>query len=124
MSPNIVMGTYNVNAMESTMAVYVSTFSNNGEDRFNSNEENGENSSTNNLPTNSRVFCCKIQYTKRSQSFCVIRYGSSRPELFGKKCVLRNFAKFTGKHPECIPMNFAKFLRTPFLTKHLRWLLL
>ena len=27
--------------------------------------------------------------------------------------VLRNFAKFTGKH-------FAKFLRTPFLQKHLR----
>ena len=24
----------------------------------------------------------------------------------------------------CFPLNFAKFLRTPFLTKHLRWLLL
>ena len=24
----------------------------------------------------------------------------------------------------CFPMNFAKFLRTPFLTEHLRWLLL
>ena len=23
----------------------------------------------------------------------------------------------------CFPMNFAKFLRTPFLTEHLRWLL-
>ena len=24
----------------------------------------------------------------------------------------------------CLPVNFAKFLRTPFLTEHLRWLLL
>ena len=24
----------------------------------------------------------------------------------------------------CFPMNFSKFLRTPFLTEHLRWLLL
>ena len=52
-----------------------------------------------------------------------------------KKGVLRNFAKFTGKHPcqsllfrlrpttllkkrlwhRCFPVNFAKFLRTPFL---------
>ena len=68
--------------------------------------------------------------------------------MFCKKCVLRNFAKFTGKHlcqspffdkvaglrPAilskkrlwhlCFPVNFARFLRTPFLTEHLRWLLL
>ena len=25
-------------------------------------------------------------------------YRSSRPEVFSKKCFLRNFAKFTGKH--------------------------
>ena len=60
-----------------------------------------------------------------------------------KKSVLRNFAKFTGKQPcqspffnkvaglrpvtllekrfwhKCFPVNFAKFLRTPFLTEHL-----
>ena len=38
-----------------------------------------------------------------------------------RKCVLRNFAKFTGKHlyqslvfkHKCFPVNFAKFLRTP-----------
>ena len=65
---------------------------------------------------------------------------SSRPEMFCKKGVLRNFAKFTGKHlskrlffnkvadlgpatlskkslcHRCFPVNFAKFLRTPFLT--------
>ena len=67
--------------------------------------------------------------------------------MFFKKGVLRNFAKFTGKHlsgslfnkveglrpatflkkrlwHRCFPVNFAKFLRTPFLTEHLRWLLL
>ena len=26
--------------------------------------------------------------------------------------------------PQCFPVNFAQFLRTPFLTGHLRWLLL
>ena len=51
------------------------------------------------------------------------------PEVFCKKSVLRNFEKFTGKHlyqrlffnkvaglgHMCFPVNFAKFLRTPFL---------
>ena len=84
---------------------------------------------------------------------------SSRPEMFCKKSVLRNFTNFTGKHlfqslffyklaglrplflfikrgqrPATLltkrlwhrrfPVNFAKFPRTPFLTEHLRWLLL
>ena len=64
---------------------------------------------------------------------------SSRPEVFCKKGVLRNFAKFTGKNlcqslffnkvaglrpatvlkkrlrHRCFPVNFVKFLRTPFL---------
>ena len=68
--------------------------------------------------------------------------------MFCKKGVLRNFAKLTEKQlcqslffnkfpdlrPEtllkkrlwhrCFPVNFAKFLRTPFLIEHLRWLLL
>ena len=67
--------------------------------------------------------------------------------MFCEKGVLRNFIKFTGKHlcqslffnkvaglrwatllknklwHRCFPVNFAKFLRTPFLTEHL-WLLL
>ena len=52
----------------------------------------------------------------------------------GKKDVLRNFAKFTGKHlcqriffnkvAICFPVNFAKFLRTSFFIEQLRWLLL
>ena len=73
---------------------------------------------------------------------------SSRPEVFCKKGALSNFAKFTGKHlcqslffnkvaglrpatllkkrlwHRCFPVNFAKFLRTPFFTEHLWWLLL
>ena len=73
---------------------------------------------------------------------------TSRPEVFCKNGVLRNFAKFSGKHPcqglffnkvaglrpatllkirlwhRCFPVNFAKFLRTPLLTEHLRWLLM
>ena len=72
-------------------------------------------------------------------------YKSSRPEVFYKKGVLRNFAKFTGKHLcqslffnkvaglrpatllkkrlwyRCFSVNFAKFLGTSFLTKHLQW---
>ena len=75
-------------------------------------------------------------------------YRSSHPQVFCKKGVLRNFAKFTGKHlcqrlffnkvarlrqatllkkslwHRYFPMNFANFLRTPFFTEHLRWLLL
>ena len=68
--------------------------------------------------------------------------------MFYKKGVVRNFAKFTGKHlcqnlffnkvaglraetlfkkrlwHRCFPVNFAKFLWTPFVTEHLWWLLL
>ena len=73
---------------------------------------------------------------------------SSHQSYFIKKGVLRNFKKFTGKHlcqslffnkvaglkPEtllkkrlwqqCFPMNFVKFLRTPFLRDTSRQLLL
>ena len=73
---------------------------------------------------------------------------SSRTEVFCKKSALRKFAKFTGKHRwhslffnkvtglrpatllknrlwhRCFPVNFEKFLRTPFLKEHLQWLLL
>ena len=54
---------------------------------------------------------------------CVSR--SSRSELFYKKGVLRNFAKFTGKDL-CQSLLFNKVagLRTPFLTEPLWWLLL
>ena len=51
-------------------------------------------------------------------------------EVFCRKDVLRNFAKFTGKHlcqslwHRCFPVNFAKFVRALFFIEHLRWLLL
>ena len=70
------------------------------------------------------------------------------PEVFCKKGVLRNFTELTGKHlhqslffnkvaglrpaallkkrlwHRCFPLNFVKFLRTPFGIEHLWWLLL
>ena len=68
---------------------------------------------------------------------------SSPPEVFCKKRVLANFAKFTGNtrvrvsfflRPTtlwkkrlwhmCFSRNFAKSRRTPSPTEHLRWLLL
>ena len=61
---------------------------------------------------------------------------SSRSEVICKKGFLKIFAKFTGKHlyqsfflkkrlwHRCFPVNFSKFLRTPVLTEHLRWLFL
>ena len=66
-------------------------------------------------------------------------YRNSLPEVFCRKGALRNFSKFTGKHlcqslyfnkvsglraetllkkrlwHRCFPVNFAKFLRIPFL---------
>ena len=74
-------------------------------------------------------------------SFLVLPSLKSRREMFFKKYVFRNFAKFTGKHQcqslyfhkvagmrtatllkdrlwhRCFPVNFAKFLRAPFLQK-------
>ena len=53
---------------------------------------------------------------------------SSRTEVFCKKGVLGNLTKFTGKHlwkrlcHRCFPVNFVRFLRTPFFREHLRWL--
>ena len=75
-------------------------------------------------------------------------YRSSHGRCSVKKGVPRNFAKFIWKHlcqslflnkvadiwpatlfkkrlwHRCFHVNFAKFLRSPFFKKHLRWLLL
>ena len=61
---------------------------------------------------------------RNSQSLNAVKHGSSRPEVFCKKVVLRNFAKFTGKHL-CQALFFNKIagLR-PFLIDHLWWLIL
>ena len=55
-------------------------------------------------------------------------------EIFCEKSVLRNSKKFTEKHlcqslffnkvAGLRPVNFAKFLRTPFIREHFCWLLL
>ena len=80
--------------------------------------------------------------------FCLkTNWRSKRPEVFCNKGVLKNFAKFTGKHlsqslffnkfaglrpatlskkrlwHRCFPVNFVKFLRTS-LIENLWWLLL
>ena len=76
------------------------------------------------------------------------KYGSSCLEVLRRKGFLRSFEKLTGKHlsqsllfnkvaglrpvtlikkrlwHRCFPDNFSKFLRTPSVTEHLRWLLL
>ena len=48
--------------------------------------------------------------------------------MFCKKDVFKNFRKFTGKHLcqrlFCFPVNFVKFLRTPFLQNTSWWLFL
>ena len=75
--------------------------------------------------------------------FSCFDFRSSRPEVFCKKAILRNFAKFTGENlcqglffnkvagsrpaalfkkrlwHRCFPVNLAKFLTKPFLTEHL-----
>ena len=68
-----------------------------------------------------------VAKTSKDKELC--NYRSSRPEVFFKKDILRNFTTFTGKHlslrpatllkktlwQRCIPVNFVKLLRTPFL---------
>ena len=78
---------------------------------------------------------------------CLYEIKRSCPEVFREKGALRNFTKFKGKHLcqsiffdkvgglrpttllkkrlwyKCCPVNSVKFLRKPFFTDHLRWLL-
>ena len=49
---------------------------------------------------------------------------SRRPEVFCKTGVTSATLLKKRLWHRCFPVNFAKFLRAPFLTKHLRWLLL
>ena len=50
------------------------------------------------------------------------RFRSSRLEVFCKKDVLKNFAKFTGNH--LCQSLFLNKVAGPFPVEHLRWLLL
>ena len=61
---------------------------------------------------------------------CPCLYRSRRPEVFleisqihRKTPVPKSLLK-KRLWPRCFPVNFAKFQRTPFVTEHLRWLLL
>ena len=78
----------------------------------------------------------------RVYNICVIMVSSALCRSSHRKCsikkgVLRNLTKFTGKHlcqslffnkaaglRRCFPVNFVKFLRTPFLQNTSRRLLL
>ena len=96
-----------------------------------------------------RYFKFKRKYQQYGPCFqTIFRFLWLCPEVFCKKGVLRNLAKFTGKHlcqslffnkvagprPAILlkkrlshryfPVNFAKFLRTPFFIEHFWWLLL
>ena len=79
-------------------------------------------------------FCCGF-FWLQSLYFQLCTCSSSRPEVFCKKSVLRNFAKSQENTcardsfseilwHRCFPVNFAEFLRTPFFTEHFRWLFL
>ena len=60
------------------------------------------------------------------------KHKSSRLEVFCKKVFLEisqdlqenSYARVSFHQYRCFPVNFAKFLRTPFVTEHLRQLLL
>ena len=73
--------------------------------------------------------CCSMYICSLVYRFYILaNFRSSRPEVVYQKGVLRNFTKFLGKHQRqrpatllkkrlwhrCFPMNFVKFLRTPF----------
>ena len=89
----------------------------------------------------------RIKFAKRRRKrICWIRkIKSSRYQILLNIGVLENFANFTGEYlcwslffskvaglqlyyktlqHRCFPVKFVKFLRTPFFTEHLRWLLL
>ena len=109
-------------------------------------------------PRNARVMTDIYQYLKSQRGKEIIKAGwreagitdvlkdsregsentirlnrSSRLEVFCEKGVLRNFAKFTGKHlcqslffnkvaglwHRCFPVNFAKIFKSTFFTEHL-----
>ena len=91
------------------------------------------------IETNSEFVILQKKLILWKSKFLQLFFRSSRPEVFFKKGVLKNFGKFTGKHlcqslffnkvaevrPEtllkkrlwhrCFPLNFVKFLRTPLV---------
>ena len=98
--------------------------------------------------TQTALFIKQEKVKKKRKEIQYLIHRSSHQKSSLKKGVLRNFTKFTGNHlcqglffnkvaglrpttllkirlwHRCFPVNFAKFLRTPLLTEHLRWLLM
>ena len=90
----------------------------------------------NSFDTSSYPTCGPEMSLKRYSGISVFRRSRSQLRRSHRRCsvrkgVPRNFTKFTGKHQacnfikkrlwhSCFPVNFAKFLRTAYLTKHLR----
>ena len=98
--------------------VSICTFSNNQGDRFNSNDENGENSSSKNLATNSGSILLQTAYTKGSNfstqkeaKVCVLfDTGSQRSYISDE---LRNYLKLSVLRKERIFIKtFGKFEQT------------
>ena len=58
----------------------------------------------------------------RSRTFLLLR--SSHQEVFCEKGFRPATLFKKRRWHRCFPVNFVKFLRAPFLTEHLRWLLL
>ena len=93
-------------------------------------------------------FVSVLEWSKILQFLRLALYRSSRPGVFCKKGAVKNFTKFTVKHPcqslffnkvsgfrpatllkkrpwhRCFTVNFVEFLRTPFFIERLWWLLL
>ena len=69
---------------------------------------------------------CKVltKVFQKNSTFHSSNYRKGRPEVFCKKSVIKNFAKFTIKHLCHSPFlnkvaGLAKFITTPSLTEHL-----
>ena len=102
----------------------------------------------NDFMQNEHLFLATQQKIVYENFLVTFQIQKQLPDVFGKKGVLRNFAKFTRKHlcqslffskvaglkpatllkqrlwHKCFPVKFAKFLIIPFLIEHLQWLLL
>ena len=90
----------------------------------------------------------KWYYLKITALHEIMKNRNIHRKRYVRKGVLRNFVKFSGKRmcqslffdklqawglvtllkkrfwQRCFPVNFAKFLRTPFPAEHLRWLVM
>ena len=100
MSPKIVIGTINAKKCNAKHNVSICTFSNNQGDRFNSNDEKNENSSSVNLANNSGSILLQTSYinvsnlsTQKAAKVCLLfDTGSQRSYISNE---LRNYLKLS-----------------------------